>query len=53
MNEADEIQAFTVKCRHPGVNPQKFGKLSWREILFDACDIIDRQADEIKQLKKL
>ena len=42
-----KIQAFTAKCRNPGVNPQKFGKISWREILFEACDIIDRQAEEI------
>ena len=45
-------EAFTAKCRNLGMNPQKFGKTSWREILFEACDIIDRQAEEIKTLRR-
>ncbi len=52
MAGACEITAFTAKCRNPGVNPQKFGKISWREILFDACDIIDSQDKQLKALEK-
>lgn len=60
MNHADEIKekaedivagmSFVQKCRHPGVNPQKFGLLSWRQVLFIACDTIDRQARDLKEL---
>lgn len=41
---------FTKKCRNFGVNPQKFGLISWRQVLFIACDIIDRLTARINAM---
>lgn len=48
-----EPTEFTKKCRHPGMNPQKFGKLSWRQVLCDlAGPFIESQAEQLKRIEK-
>lgn len=43
---------FTEKCHDPGINPQKFGKLSWRQVLCDlACPCIDELRLQVTTLE--